>query len=132
MNKILAVIRREYVERVRTRTFLLSTLFLPVLIVVMAVVPALMMRGGDRTSRIAMVDGTTNGVGEQAATALSSQKLSDKPDAAPRYTVSRVAAAGRVEAVRDSLVALTGFAKSKMSDSWDGVLVVTDDAVTTG
>ena len=132
MNKIIAVIRREYVERVRTRTFLLSTLFLPVLIVVMAVVPALMMRGGDRTSRIAMVDGTTNGVGEQAATALSSQKLSDKPDAAPRYTVSRVAAAGRVDAVRDSLVALTGFSKSKMSDSWDGVLVVTDDAVTSG
>lgn len=132
MNKIIAVIRREYIERVRTRTFLLSTLFLPILIVVMAIVPALMMRGGDRTSRIAMVDGTTNGVGEQALTALSSQKLSDKPDAAPRYTVSRVAAAGRVDAVRDSLVALTGFSKSKMSDSWDGVLVVTDDAVTTG
>jgi len=132
MNKILAVIRREYVERVRTRTFLLSTLFLPVLIVVMAVVPALMMRGGDRTSRIAMVDGTTNGVGEQALAALSSQKLGDKPGAAPRYTVSRVAAEGRVEAVRDSLVALTGFSKSKMSDSWDGVLVVTDEAIITG
>jgi ABC-2 type transport system permease protein len=132
MNKILAVIRREYVERVRTRTFLLSTLFLPVLIVVMAIVPALMMRGGDRTSRIAMVDGTTNGLGEQAAAALSSQKLGDKPDAAPRYTVSRVAATDRVDAVRDSLVALTGFPKSKMSDSWDGVLVVTDDAITSG
>ena len=132
MNKILAVIRREYVERVRTRTFLLSTLFLPVLIVIMAVVPALMMRGGDRTSRIAMVDATTNGLGEQALAALSSQKLGDKPGAAPRYTVSRVPAVGRVEPVRDSLVALTGFSKSKMGDSWDGVLVVTDDALTTG
>ena len=132
MNKIIAVIRREYVERVRTRTFVLSTLFLPILIVVMAIVPALLMRGGDRTSRIAMVDGTTNGVGEQALAALSSQRLSDKPGAAPRYAVSRVAAAGRVDAVRDSLVARTGFSKSKMRDSWDGVLVVTDAAVTTG
>ena len=132
MNKIFAVIRREYTERVRTKAFIFSTVLLPVLITFMAVVPALLMRGGDRTSRVAMVDGSSTGVGDQALVALTSQKLSDKPDAAPRYDITRFAAAGRVAAVRDSLVARTGFPKSKMSDSWDGVLVVTDDAVTTG
>lgn len=132
MNKIFAVIRREYTERVRTKAFILSTLLLPALIAFMAVVPALLMRSGDRTSRVALVDGTTNGVGEQARAALASQKLSDKPEALPRYEITRIEAAGRVDAVRDSLVARTGFPRSKMADSWDGVLVVTDDAVTNG
>ena len=89
MQKIFAVIRREYTERVRTKAFIFSTLLLPALIAFMAVVPALLMRGGDRTSRVAMVDGTTTGVGEQALVALTSQKLSDKPDAAPRYDITR-------------------------------------------
>lgn len=132
MQKIFAVIRREYTERVRTRAFVISTLLLPALIAFMAVVPALLMRGGDRTSRIVLVDGTSNGVGAQAQQALAAQRLSEKPGALPRYEITRVDAAGRVEAVRDSLVALTGFPKSKMSDSWDGVLVVTDSAVRTG
>ncbi|MEP6591115.1 MAG: hypothetical protein ABJC19_08020, partial [Gemmatimonadota bacterium] len=132
MNKIFAVIRREYTERVRTKAFVISTLLLPALITFMAVVPALLMRGGDRTSRVALVDGTTDGVGAQAQQALAAQRLSDAPGASPRYEITRIAAAGRVDAVRDSLVALTGFPKSKMADSWDGVLVVTDTAVRTG
>ncbi len=129
MQKIFAVIRREYTERVRTKAFIFSTLLLPALIAFMAVVPALLMRGGDRTSRVAMVDGTTNGVGAQALAALAAQKLSDQPDALPRYQITRIAAVGRVAAVQDSLIAQTGFPKSKQPESWDGVLVVTDDAV---
>lgn len=132
MNKIIAVIRREYTERVRTRAFILSTILLPVLIVFTSVVPALMMSSGDRTSRVALVDGTTNGVGEQALAALTTQKLSDKPGALPRFQLTRFDAVGRVAAVQDSLVAQTGFDKGSKADSWDGVIVVTDDAITSG
>ncbi|MES2305033.1 MAG: ABC transporter permease [Gemmatimonadota bacterium] len=132
MQKIFAVIRREYTERVRTRAFILSTILLPVLIVFTSVVPALMMSSGDRTSRVALVDGTTNGVGEQAFAALAAQKLSEKPDAAARFQLTRFDAVGRVAAVQDSLIAQTGFDKGSKQHSWDGVIVVTDEAVTSG
>lgn len=132
MNKIIAVIRREYVERVRTRAFILSTVLLPALITFMAVVPALLMRSGERTSRVALVDGTTNGVGAQALAALEQQKLSDKPGAPARFQITRFDAAGRVQAVQDSLVAETGFDKGAKAESWDGVIVVNDEAVKSG
>lgn len=132
MNKIIAVVRREYVERVRTKAFILSTVLLPALITFMALVPALLMRSGDRTSRVALVDGTTNGVGTQALAALEKQKLTDKPDALPRFQITRFDAAGRVQSVQDSLVAQTGFDKGAKAESWDGVIVVTDDAIKTG
>ena len=47
LNRILAVIRREYLERVRTKAFWISTLIVPVLLGAMMVLPAyLASRGG--------------------------------------------------------------------------------------
>lgn len=132
MQKIFAVVRREFVERVRTRAFLISTLLLPVLIIFMSVVPALMMKGGDRTTRVAIVDATTSGVGAQVEAALARQRFGGKLDSLARYTILRVEAAGRVEPVRDSLVAATGFSRSERPDALDGVLVLTDSALDNG
>ena len=132
MNKTLAVIRRELVARVRTRAFLISTLILPILMVFVAVVPALMMRGGNRTMQIALVDGTGDSLGSRIESVLAAEKLSRSPEAPARYGVHRFAGAGRVAALRDSLVGVTGVSREQHPESFDGVLVLTDSTLITG
>ena len=132
MNKVMAVIRREFVARVRTRAFVISTLLLPVMLVFFAVVPALLMHGSDRTTRIALVDGSSAGLGASFARALQAERLSRKADAPARYSVKVFPAAGRTAAVRDTLIAQTGFARGDAADRWDGVLEIDDDALASG
>lgn len=132
MNKTFAVIRRELVARVRTRAFLISTLILPILMVFVAVVPALMMRGGNRTMRMAVVDGTTDSLGSRIESALAGERVSRDAGAPSRYSLRRFPGAGRVVAVRDSLVAFTGVSRDQHPESFDGVLVLTDSTLTTG
>ncbi len=132
MNKTLAVIRRELIARVRTRAFAISTLILPFLMVFVAVVPALMMRGGSRTMQIAMVDGTTDSLGSRIESALAGERLSRDSTSLRRYAVRRFAGVGRIAALQDSLVAFTGVSRDKYPESFDGVLVITDSTLTTG
>jgi len=59
MKKFLAVVKREYVERVRSKLFVIMTVLGPVMLVVFAVVPGLLFSikaGGD--ARLAIVDQT--------------------------------------------------------------------------
>jgi ABC-2 type transport system permease protein len=59
MNKLLAVIKREYIQRVRTRFFVVMTVLGPLMLVVFTIVPGLLFSikaGGD--TRIAIVDQT--------------------------------------------------------------------------
>jgi ABC-2 type transport system permease protein len=132
MKKIFAVIRREFVERVRTKAFVISTVLLPVFMVAIVLLPALMMSGGDRTSRVALVDASTTNLGQRVSQALESEKIGKGPDAKPRYTVKVFPATdGNLAEVRDGLIAETGFS-SKKKDGWNGVLVLTDQTLATG
>jgi ABC-2 type transport system permease protein len=59
MNKLLAVIKREYLVRVRTKFFVIMTILGPLMLVVFTIVPGLLFSlkaGGD--TRIAVVDQT--------------------------------------------------------------------------
>lgn len=59
MKKVWAVIKREYLERVRTKAFIISTLLAPILFLALIVTPSLlMMRRGTEERRIAVVDPT--------------------------------------------------------------------------
>ena len=133
MKKIIAVIRREFVERVRTRAFLISTILLPVFIVMMAVLPGLMMSGSDRTSRVAVVDASSVGLGQSVSQAMQSEKLGDGSSTNARYSVQVFpATTANLAAVRDGLIASTGFSGKGQKDGWDGVLVLTDDTLASG
>ncbi len=59
MRKFLAVVKREYLQRVRTKMFIIMTILGPVIMVVLTVVPAMLfsMKAGDAT-RIAVIDQT--------------------------------------------------------------------------
>jgi ABC-2 type transport system permease protein len=131
MRKVWAIIRREFVERVRTRAFLLSTVLLPLFMAVMFILPGYLMSRSLGTKAIALVDATTTGLGAQVETAFNAARIGKGDKAQPRYEVTRVEAAGRAEAVRDSLVPMTGLS-NKRAGGFDGILVVTDSTVPTG
>lgn len=132
MKKIFAVVRREFVERVRTRAFLISTLLLPVFMVAVFLLPIL-MSGTSRTSRVAIVDASSAAVGPQVAAMLEAEKLGTRSDAEARYSVQVFpVSAERLAAVRDGLVARTGFGRRHQADQWNGVLVLTDATLASG
>ena len=72
--KLWAVIRREYLERVQTKAFIIGSLLGPVLIAGVLFVPALLtMRNlrADATSSLIVIDATGAGLGERLRTALT-------------------------------------------------------------
>ena len=131
MHKIWAVIRREFVERVRTRAFLLSTILFPVFMAAMAVIPALLMSRSTGTQRLAVVDATTDELGQRMTSTLEAARIGKSPEAPPRYTVTRYPAVGRAIAVRDSLLPVTGRSR-KSEGGFEGILVISDSTVTSG
>lgn len=129
MNKVMAVIRRELMERVRTRAFVISTFLMPVFLIAILVLPAVMMSGGERSSRIALVDATGTPLGAAIDEGLRAERLDD---GGQRFEVTTVPAVNRVDAVRDSLVALTGFSPKERPEGFEGVLIVTPETYTNG
>jgi ABC-2 type transport system permease protein len=57
-DKLWAVIRREYLERVRTRGFVIGTILGPVIMSALMIVPALAMRSGSKPLKVAVLDST--------------------------------------------------------------------------
>jgi len=56
MNKIFAVIKREYISIVKTKSFLIITLLIPLGFLLMMIIPFLMMRAPSGVTRIAILD----------------------------------------------------------------------------
>lgn len=131
-SKIMAVVRREFVTRVHTRTFIITTVLLPVLFLFMALVPMLLAGQSDHTTRVAVVDGTGGHLGARVKQVLAAQKLGDDADAKPRYEVTLVPAEGKVDSVRRKLISETGFSHDKAKDKYDGVLVLENGVLQSG
>lgn len=130
MHKIWAVTKREFLDKVRTKAFVIGTILFPVIMVGMTLLPVFLERRETEPKRIAVVDAATGDVGAKVTEALAAAKREGQPGIA-RYSVSRVPAQGRADAVRDSLVALTGVHDAG-AESLDGILVLTDESVDTG
>ncbi len=113
MHKVWAVIRREFVERVRTKWFWVSAILGPVLfggIIVFQIVQSM----GGAVRNIALVDSTTSGLGARVVDALY---------ASQSFRVTRVPAGPHVI---DSLKVLVD------AKQLNGFLIVTDDLVSSG
>jgi ABC-2 type transport system permease protein len=113
MGRIWAVVRREFVERVRRKWFWISAVLGPVFFAAVFLLPVALVSSGG-TKRIAVVDGTTWAFGVRVAAALDSGGV---------FTAVPVAAHARVT---DSLVA------EVEARHLDGVLVLTDSVITAG
>jgi ABC-2 type transport system permease protein len=127
MNKILAVIRREFIERIRTKAFIIGTILGPIFFGAIAIIPGLLLSRQSTGQRIVIVDGGPGDFGTRVESTLQSVKKG----AEPVYLPIRVDAGGRLQAVVDSLIPRTALSKSE-GPSADGLLIIDDGAVTTG
>src|SRR5512142_803832 len=122
MRNVWLILRREYLERVRTKSFIVSTLLLPALMIALMVLPSkLAMLKASGTKRLAVVCANAD-----FARALQSQLENrkaepDKPDSAPRYKVEIVSTPD--EPTRGALKARIG------AGTLDGYLWLSDDAL---
>jgi ABC-2 type transport system permease protein len=131
MNKILAIVRREFIERVRTRSFILGTFLVPLMMGLFGYLPQLLVKRETGAKIIVLLDGTTEGVGRRLGDSLAAARRGLAPDAAARFLVTRIEAGGRLEAIRDSVLGLIGL-RTGPAGSPDGLLIVTDLALDSG
>mgnify|MGYP001386741638 CR=1 FL=1 len=131
MSKVVAVIRREFVERVRTKAFIIGTLLGPVFFIGMAVLPALLMNRESAGRKVVVVDAGDGSFGTRVHEALAAAKMGSGPDAQARFVPTLIVAGDRADEVRDSLVLNTGL--SKRSDvSIDGIVMVSEGGIAKG
>ena len=58
MNKMFAVMKREYIQAVRKKMFIIMTILLPFLMAGITILPGLLLAKGMGSKRIAVLDGT--------------------------------------------------------------------------
>jgi len=116
-GKLWAIVRREYVERVRTKGFVIATLLGPVIMAAMMVVPALLARQSGKPLKLAVhaADGALRPAVEQAL-------RDERVDGKPRFDVQ----AGPEGPDREAALK-----KAVLDDRLDGFLLLPADAVAT-
>ena len=123
-KKVFAVVRREYVERVRTKAFWFATLLIPFfLLAIIGVQIAFSHKaGGDR--RLAVVD-TTGRLYQELVKELASQereRKAQKPEErAPHWVLSERPVSGDLNATKEAL------RKEVVAKKLDAYLVVTPE-----
>ncbi len=96
MSETFVILKREFLERVRTKSFVISTLLFPVFMAAMLLLPA-QGGGGGGDRDLVLVDEAPAGVGDYLISTLSTPAGED----AIGYRIER--APGRMDAVRDEL-----------------------------
>lgn len=128
MAKLLAVIKREYLERVRTVWFLVVTLFGPVFFAAIMILPGYLSVKGMREARVSgltIVDASGAGLGQRIAERLATPALTSGGD---------VAALARVDTVaQDDLPAIEAtLLEAVRTKEINGVLVLDTGTVASG
>jgi ABC-2 type transport system permease protein len=123
MNKIWIVIKREYIQHVRTKGFVISTVLGPVLMIALMVVPILLAVGASgEKSALAVVDRSGEIQGDFAAK-LSEFKMGDGSD---RYALTSVAPAADPEAQKAEL------GRGIMAGTFTGYIFIPSDVLSGG
>ena len=118
MRKVWAVIRREFIERVRSKWFLISTVLGPLFMIGVTVLPSVLMSRSGRVNNIVLVDEGAGGFAERLKTQL---------EGSTRYTVNLVqGTSARHDALRDSLT------DAVRSEAIDGFLTISPATVDSG
>jgi ABC-2 type transport system permease protein len=78
MAKLWAIIKREYLERVRTKWFIFATIFGPIFFGSMIIIPSLLSKRGRATAEFTntrIIDATTTGIGYTIAEGMNRNRL---------------------------------------------------------
>jgi ABC-2 type transport system permease protein len=118
--KLWAIVRREYLERVRTKGFVIGTILGPLILGAMMIVPIFAMRSGSKPLKVSVLDGTGT-LGPAVEEALRAARLNDKP----RFDVQP--AGGEPAAGREAVLK-----KAVLEGKLDGYLELPADAVAKG
>lgn len=124
MGKLLAVFRREYLERVRSKWFVIATLFGPIFFGLLMVVPSLLAsrtEAGKDANNIEIIDATGIGLGAGVRTRLSGGATGSAPSG--RLTMVSV----------DSVAPAESLATQRVTrEELKGYLVLDSATLTTG
>ena len=138
MGKLLAVIKREYLERVRTKWFIITTVFGPVFFLGISVVPGLLTVRNMRSAQVTdfrILDATGIGLGERVSRALRERQEEDplRKVLGTRDTAVRVITETKVEVVApDRLAAAESLAtRAVVANDTRGYLVLDSATVAT-
>ncbi len=113
--KLWAIVKREYIERVRSKAFVIGTILGPLLMAALIVVPGLAARAKGKPLRLSAIQ--ENGdLGPAVAKALAEQKSDGKP----RFQVVEPAEIGTTEA---------DFTRAVRQGRLDGYLALPKDAM---
>jgi ABC-2 type transport system permease protein len=115
--KLWAVVRREYLERVRTKGFVIGTILGPLILGAMMIVPVFAMRSSSKLLRVAVLD-RVGTLGPAVEEALRAARFDDKP----RFDVRP--AGGEPAASREAALK-----KAVLDGKLDGYLVIPEDAL---
>lgn len=134
MHKIFIIARREYLERVRTKSFIVMTFLIPALMLAVTVGPSmLMMRGGGGTKHLVVVAsdaGTGDLIRQQLLKFSEEQK--NRPASAPQFGKDNVPSIGTLLVDVDADTSDThraALAEQVKNKQLDGVIFATKDAV---
>lgn len=130
MNKLSAIIRREFIERVRTKAFIIGTLLVPVMMIVFGYLPGILMNQDTRARNLVLVDASTGTAGDSIAAVLRRMTRGSGAEETKRINLATVKAAPNdVASVRDTLIRHVDV---EGPTSLDGIIVVTDQGVDSG
>jgi ABC-2 type transport system permease protein len=90
MGKLLAVIKREYLDRVRTKWFVIATVVGPILFLGMSILPIYLVRATSASTEatsVTIIDATGAGLGARLATILSTDSTGKSTTPPPVVTV---------------------------------------------
>ncbi len=77
MAKLWAIIKREYLERVRTKWFIFATVFGPIFFGAMIIIPAVITKnskGSTEFTNARILDATTSGIGQRIADIMNRER----------------------------------------------------------
>jgi ABC-2 type transport system permease protein len=136
LSKLFAIIQREFIERVRTKAFLIGTLMAPLIFAAVGYIPQLMMGKATRTQSIAVIDATAEQVAGRLVDSLSRERLVTGEGELARYELRMVSAdPSRAGSVRDSILPEVDQRDERgdaVPGSLTGILIVTDTGLAEG
>ncbi|HSD67518.1 MAG TPA: ABC transporter permease [Vicinamibacteria bacterium] len=77
-GKLWAIVRREYLARVRTKGFVIGTILGPLVLGAMMIIPVFALRSSSKLLKVAVLDGTGT-LGPAVEDALRAARFGDKP-----------------------------------------------------
>ena len=132
MDKLFVVIKREFMERVRSKWFLIMTLLMPALMAAMILLPAwlaLRSKPSDQMNRIIILDASGAGLGQRVLgnLRLDSAKARLADSVAPASPSLRVVSLAELKAAEAAATA-----EVSKPRSYSGYLALTDSTLVSG